>query len=381
MQPPPIAGVPVAELLENLRSPERWVREQTKRELADRPTDEVVKELWAWWPRLDPDDSKSEHAWWEAIGVFEAHGKPERALLAKLAKAREPNARAYAASLLARWVATEPRAMEMLVDLAHDPHPRVRLAAVVAAGNLPSPECVPIVLSAPNPEHDKFLELGARTAIAVLEPHVRALLAKGAADWKPEWRERLKVLQEPLAPPVVAKKSAPAVAPPPPLKGNSLLKATPEYVAGLVAEVRANGDAKRGAAIFQRAELACITCHSIDGKGGTIGPALDAIGSGQPLDFIIGTVLEPQREIKESYEAMEVTGKDGKVAIGYIVARDAKGTTVRDPGTGAETQFAAADSASTKMIGSLMPAGLVDPLPRADLRDLFRYLSELGKSK
>ena len=31
--------------------------------------------------------------------------------------------------------------------------------------------------------------------------------------------------------------------------------------------------------------------------------------------------------------------------------------------------------------GSVMPPGLVDHLTRAELRDLFRYLSELGKAK
>jgi hypothetical protein len=33
------------------------------------------------------------------------------------------------------------------------------------------------------------------------------------------------------------------------------------------------------------------------------------------------------------------------------------------------------------MIGSLMPAGLVDALNPEDLRDLFAYLTRLGKVK
>ena len=157
------------------------------------------------------------------------------------------------------------------------------------------------------------------------------------------------------------------------------LRATPEFVAELVKEVRASGDARHGAEVFRRAELACTACHSLEDKGGKVGPPLDAIGSGQPLDFIIGAVLEPQREIKESYEAVELSAKDGRKLTGYIVARDATGVTLREPATGAETKLAPADVAAEKQIGSFMPAGLVDALPRADLRDLFRYLSELGK--
>ena len=63
------------------------------------------------------------------------------------------------------------------------------------------------------------------------------------------------------------------------------------------------------------------------------------------------------------------------------VARDPQQTTLRDPATGTETKFASGDIAEQKQLGSFMPAGLVDGLPRNDLRDLFRYLSELGKPK
>ena len=99
--------------------------------------------------------------------------------------------------------------------------------------------------------------------------------------------------------------------------GGEPLRATPELVKQLVAESREQGEPKHGAEIFRRADLNCIACHSISGQGGTIGPPLDAIGSGQPLDFIIGAVLEPNKEVKESYEAIEVTTKDGEVHTGY----------------------------------------------------------------
>ena len=54
---------------------------------------------------------------------------------------------------------------------------------------------------------------------------------------------------------------------------------------------------------------------------------------------------------------------------------------MRDPATGAETKFAAADIAELKHIGSFMPAGLIDNLSREELRDLFAYLGQLGKPR
>jgi putative heme-binding domain-containing protein len=387
VQPPVIAGAPLESLLENLKSSERWVVEQSRRELAARDPKAVAAALAKWIAPMmrapiAEADAATEHALYEALAAYETQEIPAPELLKRLLKAREPGARAYATGVLGRWAGRLGfDVFPVLAGLAHDPEPRVRLEAVVAAGNLPDAQSVPIVLDAPNPDGDKFLELAARTAVVVLQPQVDALLAKGTQDWKPEWRDRLAALQRAPAPSKPAAHNAPAPAAAMGVPAYGKLRATPEYVAAMVKEVLEKGNAKHGSDVFHRADMACLGCHSVDGKGGTVGPALDAIGSGQPLDFIIGAVLEPQREIKESYEAVQITAKDGRSALGYIVARNSAGATIREPFTGAETHFATADIGAEKQIGSLMPAGLVDALPREDLRDLFRYLSELGKPK
>jgi len=157
------------------------------------------------------------------------------------------------------------------------------------------------------------------------------------------------------------------------------MRATPEFVAELAKEVRESGNAKHGEEVFRRADVTCTACHSVAGKGGTIGPSLDSIGSGQPLDFIIGAVIEPQREVKESFEAVEITTQDGQVRQGYRL-RESKGELVlRDVVQGRETTIPKTEIAKQREIGSLMPAGLVDRLSREELCDLFRYLSGLGK--
>jgi putative heme-binding domain-containing protein len=148
----------------------------------------------------------------------------------------------------------------------------------------------------------------------------------------------------------------------------------------MVADIKAHGDPKHGDDVFHRAELACIACHRVGDKGGNVGPALDAIGSAQPLDFIIGAVLEPQKEVKESFETYRITTKKGDQLIGIIVAGNNAELTLRDP-AGAEHNVAQADIAKREYIGSLMPAGLTDNLSPEDLRDLFAYLTQLGKVK
>ncbi|MEY2407705.1 MAG: hypothetical protein QOF48_375, partial [Verrucomicrobiota bacterium] len=159
------------------------------------------------------------------------------------------------------------------------------------------------------------------------------------------------------------------------------LKATPGFVGPLAVEVRARGDAQRGREVFRRADLNCLSCHSLGGEGGTIGPDLNAIGAGQPLDFIIGAVLEPNREVKENYEAIEITMKDGAVHTGYRVRDTPMELALRDVALNDVVRLRRDQIQSEIQRGSVMPAGLVDHLTRAELRDLFRFLSELGKSR
>ncbi|MDB6150460.1 MAG: Membrane-bound dehydrogenase domain protein, partial [Chthoniobacter sp.] len=447
VKPPQIAGAALAELFENLRSNERWVREQTRRELAGRPSSEVIPALRKWWPqgilgstrdprvlsgdpagessqtreapnspaalqglpaspgsdafpaaspetarglaRTPQHDAFTERTLLEVIGVFESHETPDKALIGRVMASSDARVAAYGFGVLARWAErmmpvakvanTIPTILANATMQMEDAHEaRLRLAAIIAEANLPSRSAVIAILQTPNPTRDRFVELAARSAISALKQHADELLGEPETVFGPALRERLAELRRP---PGTAKPSATAatgkITPAVPATGK--LRATPELLAELVREVKEKGDAKRGAEVYRRAELACTTCHSIADQGGKIGPPLDNIGSGQPLDFIIGATLEPQREIKESYEAMQLTAKDGRTAIGYIAARDPTGTTIREPATGAETKFAASDIAEQKQLGSFMPAGLVDNLPRADLRDLFRYLSELGK--
>jgi putative heme-binding domain-containing protein len=377
-------------VFELLRSPDRYPREQAKLMLFGGDTASVTTALRRWYQQLDPNAPDREFALVQALGVFEAHETPEPPLIEKLSKAREPAARAAAAEAIARWygrgidaVRNEPglsqNPIENLADLAHDPDPQVRLAAIVAAGNIPLAESMVLVLSAAQKPRDRFINTALIAATAALKPHWEPVLAKGETGWKPEWLETLKTLDKPAPKPAPAKKVAQQVgAPIVPIYGR--LRASPYVLGSIGAEVLTKGDPKRGADIFRRPELACTSCHRIGDEGGKVGPALDAIGSAQPLEFLIGTVIEPQREVKEGFETVRVTTKKGEEFIGIIVAGNDAELTLRDP-AGAEHVVPQADVAKREFIGSLMPAGLTDNLSPEDLRDLFAYLSQLGKAK
>src|SRR5205085_9102729 len=128
------------------------------------------------------------------------------------------------------------------------------------------------------------------------------------------------------------------------------------------AEVLAKGDAARGREIFRRAEIGCVTCHAVAGEGGNIGPDLGAIGRAQPLDFIIGAVLDPNREVKEGFEAIEIVTKEGESFQGFKVRADKNEVVLRDPLQQREVRIPTKNIKQQVNRGSLMPAGLVNGL-------------------
>ncbi|MHB8519556.1 MAG: PVC-type heme-binding CxxCH protein [Limisphaerales bacterium] len=158
--------------------------------------------------------------------------------------------------------------------------------------------------------------------------------------------------------------------------GNHL---APDEIAAFAAEVRASGDARAGAEIFRRASLGCAVCHTVDGRGGNIGPNLSALGTAQPVDFIIGAILDPQKEVKEGYLSISVTTKDGEEYQGYQVRETRDELVLRDVLQNKEIRLRRDTITERKENGSVMPAGLADTLTRAEFRDLVRFLSGLGK--
>lgn len=144
----------------------------------------------------------------------------------------------------------------------------------------------------------------------------------------------------------------------------------------LVAE---KGDPHRGESVYRRAALQCTVCHAIGGAGGIIGPDLVSIGASAPVDYLIESLLEPSKKIKEGYHTTLVTTKKGETFAGAIAGEDANELVVRDA-AGIEHRIPKTEIASNQISTvSLMPPGLTAQLREDEFVDLVRFLSELGK--
>jgi putative heme-binding domain-containing protein len=163
---PKIANATVDELLAQLGSKDRWTRQYTVRELSQRPTDEVVPAVIKW----AQNSGRTDRDLMQAMGILQAHEQPHGPLLARLAKASDPHARAYAAYLLGLNGAKLQNPIGILKPLASDPNLRVRLEAIVAAAQINLPDSIEALIATADQPFDKFINYAFNQAVHSLKP-------------------------------------------------------------------------------------------------------------------------------------------------------------------------------------------------------------------
>lgn len=152
-----------------------------------------------------------------------------------------------------------------------------------------------------------------------------------------------------------------------------------EEMAAMVARVKSEGDPARGESVFRRQQLLCFTCHAIGDAGGVIGPNLVSIGGSAPVDYLIESLLEPSKKVKEGYHMVVVTLKDRQVVSGGLVQDGQDEMVIRDAAN--QLHKVPRAKVANRQISpvSMMPPGLTASLREDEFLDLVRFLSELGK--
>jgi putative heme-binding domain-containing protein len=599
---PNLAAMTTPELLDQLKSSERWPRVQSRRLLADRPQDEVLAATAKWVEGLDKSDAAVGRLQIEALGLFETFETPNVALLASMLRSSDYRVRAYATGVVGSWADRVPKPLELLARSAADEHPRVRLEAVVAASYVLDESSVEVAAIAADRPMDRFINHAFIQAVHALKPYwkpafdagrltfggkaerlqavikadgskdvlaqlvgllkggklseetratalvllasigtpedldyvlaeafrpgqtalsVRVLdeLAAGARQRKPApkggpalvaellqaskqdpalvpglitlaglWRVEdvrasiagaAKVLEKPAyrdplrravlealadygdaatlksiegsahtrglaavalsrldlkaaaamaaaamesdaheADPLVtaflsrqggsealADAIASAKIPTDTAKlglralssagrqdealraalskaagiSSKAIDYNVDFVKELGAEALAQGDPVAGEKVFRGTITNCFSCHSIGAAGGRIGPDLSAVGTGLPMDMVIESVLWPNRQVKEGFNTTAVLTKNDQIFQGFHASEDKQTLILRDPAKDELIRIPIADIRARKEIGSVMPEGLTNGLTRAELRDLIRFLADLGK--
>jgi quinoprotein glucose dehydrogenase len=137
------------------------------------------------------------------------------------------------------------------------------------------------------------------------------------------------------------------------------------------------GDAEAGRAIFlDKAEVSCLRCHKVGGIGGEVGPDLAGIGAKRKREYLLESIINPDKEIAKGYESVVLVLLDGSTKAGILKSEDAK--VVRLMNAEGQVITVAKDQIDERRRGvSAMPADLAQKMSRRELRDVIEFLANL----
>ena len=184
LRPPKLADAPLHEVLESLKAPESWTRGQAKRELSNRFDPALLEselpsmEKWAL-GLDDPAQEGRERHLLEALLAFSTIEMVSDDLLRRVARSDLAGARALAARIAGRWSDRIANPLDLLALLARDKNPRVRMEAVLAAGQIPQMNSIKVVALASEQEMDRSIEYAFTQAVHHLKPYWEEAFAEG----------------------------------------------------------------------------------------------------------------------------------------------------------------------------------------------------------
>ncbi|HUF60930.1 MAG TPA: PQQ-dependent sugar dehydrogenase [Verrucomicrobiales bacterium] len=137
------------------------------------------------------------------------------------------------------------------------------------------------------------------------------------------------------------------------------------------------GDADRGARlVLEGRAAACLACHRCAGKGTSLGPDFEDLGSRLGPEELLEATLDPSRSIAEGYDGWLLETRDGVARTGLVLERGSGTLRFRD-GTG-DQAFAEIEVARLEpWPQSLMPEKLLLGMSAQEAADLIAYLQSL----
>lgn len=138
------------------------------------------------------------------------------------------------------------------------------------------------------------------------------------------------------------------------------------------------GDADAGRRLFYHLKgPGCASCHTVDGRGGKLGPDLSTIGRSLSRDKLIDSILDPAREIAPQFVTWAMETKDGKTHSGMIVFEN-EGNLTLGTTDGKTLDLKTIDVLDRRpQEKSVMPEKLAERMTVQEFRDLLAYLTSL----
>ncbi len=133
------------------------------------------------------------------------------------------------------------------------------------------------------------------------------------------------------------------------------------------------GDAAKGEQVY--AKYNCSSCHTISGRGGSLGPDLSTIGAARSYEYLREAILKPGERVAAGFQKIAVKTKDGRAIEGVVKNYSNYDVQMTDR-TGKLYIFKTPELASVKItVTTWMPQDYAKRISREELTDLLAYLS------
>jgi len=151
-----------------------------------------------------------------------------------------------------------------------------------------------------------------------------------------------------------------------------------EKLAAVKAAFEKPGDAENGRRIFFQARgIGCAVCHRVDGRGGNIGPDLSKVAGQLTDQRLIDSLVTPSKEVAPQFVLWQITSISGKVYSGVMLEKTPSQVTLADAAGQRHVIPVEEIDEQQSSPKSLMPDGLLAPLPDDEIRDLAAFLRTL----
>jgi len=137
------------------------------------------------------------------------------------------------------------------------------------------------------------------------------------------------------------------------------------------------GDKDIGRKIFlEKVEVSCVRCHMADGEGGEVGPDLTGIGTRHDRQYLLESIVLPNKQVAAGFESVVITMKDGTTYAGLVKNEADSVLQLNSPEDGL-LDLKKAEIKSRERAPSAMPEEFRQVLSKRELRDLVEFLAQL----
>jgi len=146
-------------------------------------------------------------------------------------------------------------------------------------------------------------------------------------------------------------------------------------------ECLVGGDAEEGRKVFlEKVEASCVRCHKLNGEGGEVGPEVTGIGARKDRQYLLESIVFPNKHIAEGFESVVVSLKNETAYAGQLKSETPEILEINSPEDGL-IQVKKADIKARERGLSSMPEELRQVLTKQDLRNLVEFLAQLKEKK